>query len=216
MKWVGLRWIYWSSFHPTQTHTHSKSLTCYLKENLPFLSRLVLSPTHAKFFVTFHKTVSGVVHSMQLYPLQEVLTAPYLVSEWRPDLIEELQTELSPHTCRIIVVGQKLAPTAKHTEKWYGTKYNWEKLDKNVLDVRRFHTSMSFVDEFNNFLFLFALRNRNGRIVVWIRNCVTRKPTRSYPPTSICIRSKRTCKRCRSSFTIRRWCECGTNRTPNF
>lgn len=80
-------------------------------------------------------TVSGVVHSMQLYPLEEVLTAPYLISEWRPDLIEDLQMELLPHTCRIIVVGQKLEPIADSIEKWYGTKYHWDKLDKNILEV---------------------------------------------------------------------------------
>lgn len=79
--------------------------------------------------------VSGVVHSMQLYPLEEVLTAPYLISEWRPDLIEDLQKELSPHACRIIVVGQKLEPIANCIEKWYGTKYHWEKIDSNVLEV---------------------------------------------------------------------------------
>lgn len=83
-------------------------------------------------------TVSGVVHSMQLYPLEEVLTAPYLISEWRPDLIEDLQKDLSPHTCRIIVVGQKLEQIANSIEKWYGTKYHWEKLDKNVLEVSLF------------------------------------------------------------------------------
>lgn len=73
---------------------------------------------------------------MQLYPLEEVLTAPYLISEWRPDLIEELQKELSPHVCRIIVVGQKLEPIANCTENWYGTKYHWEKLDSSVLEVK--------------------------------------------------------------------------------
>ena|ERR1700744_2100876 len=73
---------------------------------------------------------------MQLYPLNEVLTAPYLISEWRPDLIEDLQKELSPDVCRIIVVGQKLEPIATRVEKWYGTKYHWEKLDKAVLEVK--------------------------------------------------------------------------------
>lgn len=86
-------------------------------------------------YFTIITTVSGVVHSMQVYPLEEVLTAPYIITDWRPDLIEDLQTELSPHTCRIIVVGQKLEPIANSIEKWYGTKYHWEKLDKNTLEV---------------------------------------------------------------------------------
>lgn len=86
--------------------------------------------------------VSGVVHSMQLYPLEEVLTAPYLISEWRPDLIEDLQKELSPHACRIVVVGQKLEPIANCVEKWYGTKYHWEKIDSKVLEVSSFGYSV--------------------------------------------------------------------------
>lgn len=84
-------------------------------------------------------TVSGVVHSMQLYPLHEVLTAPYIITEFRPDLIEDLQKELSPHACRIIVVGQKIEPIANSVEKWYGTKYHWEKIDPSVLEVRLFN-----------------------------------------------------------------------------
>lgn len=77
--------------------------------------------------------VSNVVHSMQVYPMEEVLTAPYLISEWRPDLIEELIKELAPEKCRIVVIGQKLEPIASSTEFWYGTKYHYEKMDENVL-----------------------------------------------------------------------------------
>lgn len=96
---------------------------------------------------------------MQLYPLEEVLTAPYLISEWRPDLIEDLQKDLSPHTCRIIVVGQKLEPFANRVEKWYGTKYSWEKLDSNVLEVEL------LVGDYNVILKVFLNSHRSGRIV---------------------------------------------------
>ncbi|KAJ6645539.1 Insulin-degrading enzyme [Pseudolycoriella hygida] len=78
--------------------------------------------------------VTTVVHSMQLYPMNEVLTAPFLISEFRPDLIKDLEQQLTPKNCRIIVVGQKLAPIANSVEKWYGTKYHNEKIDDEVLN----------------------------------------------------------------------------------
>lgn len=70
--------------------------------------------------------VSSVVHSMQLFPLEEVLTAPYLISEWRPDLIVQLIDGLAPRYCRITVVGQKIEPLCDSNEYWYGTKYHSE------------------------------------------------------------------------------------------
>lgn len=145
-------------------------------------------------------TVSGVVHSMQLYPLEEVLTAPYLISEWRPDLIEDLQKELSPHTCRIIVVGQKLEPIANSIEKWYGTKYHWEKLDKNVLEVSVYSGAIVCW----RVLIVAVLSCRNGQTVDAMQIYHFQMQIRSYRRTSICIRLKRICKKFRSSFTIRR------------
>lgn len=79
---------------------------------------------------------SSVVHSMQLYPMEEVLTAPYLISEWRPDLIQNLLNEcLVPEKCRVVVVGKKLEPICDQSEYWYGTKYTSEKLPDNVIQV---------------------------------------------------------------------------------
>lgn len=66
--------------------------------------------------------VSNVVHSMQLYPMDEVLTAPYLISEWQPELIQDLMENLVPEKCRIFIVGQKVEEKCDKTEYWYGTK----------------------------------------------------------------------------------------------
>lgn len=80
--------------------------------------------------------VSSVVHSMQLYPMEEVLTAPYLISEWRPDLIQNLMDDLVPEKCRIVVVGQKVEPICDEVEEWYGIKYRSESIAKDVVKVR--------------------------------------------------------------------------------
>lgn len=79
--------------------------------------------------------VSSVVHSMQLYPMEEVLTAPYLISDWRPDLIETLMEDLVPEKCRIIVVGQKVEPICDQTEFWYGTKYHSDSILDDTIQV---------------------------------------------------------------------------------
>lgn len=81
--------------------------------------------------------VSSVVHSMQLYPMEEVLTAPYLISDWRPDLIQNLVDDLIPDKCRIVVVGQKVEPICTETEYWYGTKYHNESIAGSVIQVSK-------------------------------------------------------------------------------
>ena len=78
--------------------------------------------------------VSVVVRSMQLYPLEEVLSAPFLVTEWRPDLITKLLNEFIPEKVRIVIVGQKLEPKCTESEYWYGTKFYTEKISKSILD----------------------------------------------------------------------------------
>lgn len=79
--------------------------------------------------------VSSVVHSMQLYPMEEVLTAPYLISDWRPELIESLMEDLVPEKSRIIVVGQKVEPICDQTEFWYGTKYHSDSISNDTIQV---------------------------------------------------------------------------------
>lgn len=79
--------------------------------------------------------VSSVVHSMQLYPMEEVLTAPYIISEWRPELIQNLIDDLAPEKCRIVVIGQKIESICDETEYWYGTKYHSEPIPDEVIQV---------------------------------------------------------------------------------
>lgn len=86
--------------------------------------------------------VSSVVHSMQLYPMQEVLTAPYLISEWRPDLIQNLMDDLVPEKCRIVVVGQNVKPICTETEYWYGTQYRSEPISQAIIEVRQTHRTL--------------------------------------------------------------------------
>lgn len=79
--------------------------------------------------------VSNVVHSMIVYPLKEVLSANYLLTEWRPDLIEEVLEKLNPYNSRIIIVGQKTKDLCVNEEQWYKTNYYFEKIGQSAIDV---------------------------------------------------------------------------------
>lgn len=81
--------------------------------------------------------VSNIVHNLHEYPLEEVLSGCYLISDWRPDLIEMVLGYLTPENIRVAVVGQKFEPEATDVEKWYGTKYKLEKIPESILDEWR-------------------------------------------------------------------------------
>lgn len=81
--------------------------------------------------------VSNMVHNLHEYPLEEVLSSCYLISEWRPDLIEMVQGYLTPENVRVAVLGQKFESISNEVEQWYGTKYRLEKIPDSLLDEWR-------------------------------------------------------------------------------
>lgn len=78
--------------------------------------------------------LSGLLHE---YPFEEVLCGPYIVHEYRPDLIEELMQKLTPENIRVAVIGKKFEDIATESEKWYGTKYKLENLVEDVIEKWR-------------------------------------------------------------------------------
>lgn len=77
--------------------------------------------------------VSRVVHNLHEYPLEEVLSGPYHLEEWRPDLIEMVLGYLKPANIRVAVIGQKFEPDADQVEPWYGSKYKLEKIPDAII-----------------------------------------------------------------------------------
>lgn len=89
---------------------------------------------------------------MQEYPTEEVLAANYLVSAWKPELITEVLSKLTPDNCRLAskyenlhisltavyslrvgIVSKKFEAVADQTEKWYGTKYKIEEISEEQM-----------------------------------------------------------------------------------
>jgi len=79
--------------------------------------------------------VTHAVSSMQIFPLEEVLIAPYLSNEWRPDLIKSLLDELVPSKSRIVMVSQSFEQDCDLAEPYYKTKYGVERVTKDTVQV---------------------------------------------------------------------------------
>lgn len=66
--------------------------------------------------------------------MEDILSAGYLTTEWRPENIEYIFSFLDPEKMRVVLVGKKLEPICDQTEKWYGTKYNVQKIDEEWME----------------------------------------------------------------------------------
>ncbi|XP_031777802.1 insulin-degrading enzyme isoform X2 [Nasonia vitripennis] len=77
--------------------------------------------------------VNVTVQSLQDYPIEEVLSASRLFTQWRPDLINELNNYLVPEKIRVQVVAKAYEANADSVEPWYGTKYKKEKIPEDLI-----------------------------------------------------------------------------------
>ena len=69
------------------------------------------------------------------YPLEEVLSGPWMMKEWKPKLIKDVLDLLIPQNVYVTIIGQKFAEIANQTEPWYGTKYNKELISGEKLAI---------------------------------------------------------------------------------
>ncbi|XP_023021581.1 insulin degrading metalloproteinase isoform X2 [Leptinotarsa decemlineata] len=67
--------------------------------------------------------ITSLVHTMQEYPMEHLLCANYMLSEWQPDLIKKVWSNFVPEKVRITVIAKKFENDLENTEPWYGTKY---------------------------------------------------------------------------------------------
>ncbi|KAG8271132.1 hypothetical protein J6590_069508 [Homalodisca vitripennis] len=77
--------------------------------------------------------VSNIAVNLHDYPMEEVLSASYLLSEWRPDLVQKVLGYFTPQNVRVAVVGKMFENKATESEKWYGTKYKQEKIPEDTI-----------------------------------------------------------------------------------
>lgn len=77
--------------------------------------------------------VKKVVSAMRHYPLPEVLSAPVVVSEWRPDLVKFVLEMLTPKNLRVVIVDQTSYWKCMEIEKIYGTRYGTEPIPPSTI-----------------------------------------------------------------------------------
>ncbi|PZC78546.1 hypothetical protein B5X24_HaOG202112 [Helicoverpa armigera] len=77
--------------------------------------------------------VTGHVHLLQEFPMEDVLCAYYLMTEWKPELIQELLSLLTPENVRVGIVAKCFAEKCTMTEPWYGTKYLQEDIEDSKI-----------------------------------------------------------------------------------
>ena len=75
-------------------------------------------------------SLAGHLHD---YPSEEVLTAGYLLTEWRPEAITEVLDHLTPASVRVAVVAQQYSERCQSTEPWYGAKYSCEAIPEDKI-----------------------------------------------------------------------------------
>ncbi|XP_065350637.1 insulin-degrading enzyme-like [Cloeon dipterum] len=78
--------------------------------------------------------VVDLVEDLLKYPIDDVLTVRYILSEWKPDLINQVMEKLTPDNCRIRIVSKEFESIADQTEKWYGAKYKIEDIPSELIE----------------------------------------------------------------------------------
>ncbi|KAL7014553.1 hypothetical protein ACKWTF_016003 [Chironomus riparius] len=79
------------------------------------------------------KLVSKLSSCMRHYPLEDILTGPTLIEEFKPELIEFILSMLIPENLRIIIVDQTHYYKCNYTEIIYGTKYGLERIRSSTI-----------------------------------------------------------------------------------
>ena len=81
-----------------------------------------------------HSWVNATVKSLHKYPMEEVLSAPRLITEWKPELINSLEEHLVPEKIRVQIVAKAFEADADSVESWYGTKYRKERVPDKLIE----------------------------------------------------------------------------------
>ena len=71
---------------------------------------------------------------MHTYALEDVLKGPYMLTEWKPDLVNDILSRLTPSNVRVLTIAQKYESIATDAEPWYGTKHKTEEIKSELLN----------------------------------------------------------------------------------
>jgi len=98
--------------------------------------------------------VCGLAGHLHEFPLNEVLTAGYLLTEWKPELINDVLQQLTPDRVRVVAIAQRYKDRCDETEQYYMSKYKTEKIEPSKIEGWRncgLHKSLRLPDR-NEFI----------------------------------------------------------------
>ncbi|KAM7541264.1 hypothetical protein Aperf_G00000021084 [Anoplocephala perfoliata] len=72
---------------------------------------------------------------MFICPPEDLLTFPYLISEFRPDLIDEIFSYVTPDNFRYFVISKKTEDSCNEVEEYYNTRYGCESIPPEKLEA---------------------------------------------------------------------------------
>jgi len=85
-------------------------------------------------------------HSLHHYPASEALRGPFIIDEWKPDLIRDYLEEMVPEKCLVFIVSPEFreeaaeavakgvdSPSGWKPEEWYGTLFKDEPLAEETM-----------------------------------------------------------------------------------
>ncbi|SCV66942.1 BQ2448_5588 [Microbotryum intermedium] len=81
-------------------------------------------------------TAMGLALSMSKpFPREKLLSAPWLSTEWNPEIVVDLIGKLKPENCRILVAANEPIGDRVYDQKerWYGTEYTIEAMSDKLL-----------------------------------------------------------------------------------
>ncbi|XP_043479805.1 insulin-degrading enzyme-like isoform X2 [Leptopilina heterotoma] len=100
--------------------------------------------------------VCATAHDMQVYPIEEVLSAPYYLTKWEPQLINQVLNNLRPENIRVKIMAHNFENITTDVEPWYKTKFEKQKIPEFVIQ------QWTFADDNSDF----KLPDRNEFIPV--------------------------------------------------
>ncbi|KAL4232280.1 hypothetical protein ACF0H5_009851 [Mactra antiquata] len=78
---------------------------------------------------------SALASTLHDVPLKEVLSSQYLMTEYKPELVDMVLEKLVPENMRVAVVSKKFNGQTDKTEEWYGTEYKLEQIPEEKLKM---------------------------------------------------------------------------------
>ena len=78
--------------------------------------------------------VRSIIDSLRLCPIEEVRTAPFLFTNWQPDLINLVVNHLKPENIRVFISGKIFENIAMESEPIFKIKFKKEKITQEIIE----------------------------------------------------------------------------------